>query len=129
MFTWYANSISTRLRDWLFTNCIAEKIYLAQIPADPKLRWITTPPIIEELKAKAKARGLWNLFLSKSHYPDVGVPLTNVEVCLFGSWHEIFNDPLTLMFIVRCHGRDHGEDWAPCQRSYELLCSGYWQHG
>lgn len=59
---------------------VAEKIYLAQIPTDPKTRWATTPPIMEELKKKAKARGLWNLFLSKAHYPDVGVPLTNLEV-------------------------------------------------
>ncbi|ELU41552.1 acyl-CoA dehydrogenase [Rhizoctonia solani AG-1 IA] len=58
------------------------QIFHAQISTDPKLRWATTPPIVEELKAKAKARGLWNLFLSKAHYPDVGVPLTNVEVRL-----------------------------------------------
>lgn len=37
------------------------------------------PPVIEELKAKAKSLGLWNLFLSKKHYPDVGSPLTNLE--------------------------------------------------
>lgn len=34
---------------------------------------------MEDLKAKAKKRGLWNLFLSKKHYPDVGVDLTNLE--------------------------------------------------
>jgi len=35
---------------------------------------------VEELKAKAKKLGLWNLFLSKAHYPEFGVPLTNLEV-------------------------------------------------
>jgi acyl-CoA dehydrogenase len=38
-------------------------------------RW-TIPPVMEELKRKAKAAGLWNLFLPKDHYPD---GLTNVE--------------------------------------------------
>jgi acyl-CoA dehydrogenase len=38
-------------------------------------------PVIEELKVKAKKLGLWNLFLSKAHYPEYGVPLTNLEVC------------------------------------------------
>jgi acyl-CoA dehydrogenase len=37
-------------------------------------------PVVEELKAKAKKLGLWNLFLSKAHYPAHGVPLTNLEV-------------------------------------------------
>ncbi|KAB5593635.1 Acyl-CoA dehydrogenase [Ceratobasidium theobromae] len=79
-FTPFGKETLAKVVDFVQNECLpAEKIYLAQIPADPKLRWITTPPIIEELKAKAKARGLWNLFLSKSHYPDVGVPLTNVE--------------------------------------------------
>src|SRR5215475_6592064 len=38
-------------------------------------RW-TVPPIMEELKAKAKERGLWNLFLPES---DRGAGLTNLE--------------------------------------------------
>jgi acyl-CoA dehydrogenase len=33
-------------------------------------------PIMEELKARAKAQGLWNLFLPKEEFPD---SLTNVE--------------------------------------------------
>jgi acyl-CoA dehydrogenase len=51
----------------------------AQVPQDPVQRWKTVIPIIEELKVKAKKLGLWNLFLSKAHYPEHGVPLTNLE--------------------------------------------------
>lgn len=61
-------------------ECIpAEATYHAQIPTDPERRWKSIPPVMDELKAKAKKLGLWNLFLSKAHYPDVGVPLTNLE--------------------------------------------------
>ena len=35
-----------------------------------------SPPIMEELKAKAKKAGLWNMFLPKKHFPD---SLTNLE--------------------------------------------------
>ncbi|EIN10694.1 acyl-CoA dehydrogenase NM domain-like protein [Punctularia strigosozonata HHB-11173 SS5] len=57
----------------------ATKIAHAQIPTDPATRWSTVVPIIADLKAKARAQGLWNLFLSKTHYPKHGVPLTNLE--------------------------------------------------
>ena len=39
-------------------------------------RW-DTPPIIEELKAEARARGLWNLFLPPTH--EHGAGLTNLQ--------------------------------------------------
>jgi len=56
------------------------KLAHAQVPKDPVQRWKTVIPVIEELKVKARKLGLWNLFLSKTHYPEHGVPLTNVEV-------------------------------------------------
>src|SRR5690606_406017 len=39
-------------------------------------RW-TIPPIMEELKKKARAEGLWNLFLAE--FEDYGAGLTNLE--------------------------------------------------
>ncbi|KAF9485390.1 acyl-CoA dehydrogenase NM domain-like protein [Pholiota conissans] len=57
----------------------ATKLAHAQLPNDPVQRWNTVIPIIAELKEKAKKQGLWNLFLSKAHYPEFGVPLTNLE--------------------------------------------------
>jgi acyl-CoA dehydrogenase len=54
-------------------------------PAEPRFRaqasslddrW-GTPPVIEELKQEARQRGLWNLFLPRSH--DHGAGLTNVQ--------------------------------------------------
>jgi acyl-CoA dehydrogenase len=41
--------------------------------ADP---W-ATPPVLEELKAEARRRGLWNLFLPRNH--DYGAGLTNLQ--------------------------------------------------
>jgi acyl-CoA dehydrogenase len=39
-------------------------------------RW-SSPPIVEELKAAARAQGLWNLFLPRTH--EYGAGLTNVQ--------------------------------------------------
>lgn len=63
---------------------------------DPANLWVV-PPIVETLKAKAKAEGLWNLFLPKE-YGDFSPGLTNLEYAplaeLMGrvEWaSEIFN--------------------------------------
>jgi acyl-CoA dehydrogenase len=52
----------------------AEAVYERQLN-ESKNRW-QSPPIMAELKAKAKQAGLWNLFLPKKHFPD---SLTNLE--------------------------------------------------
>ncbi|HVF36101.1 MAG TPA: acyl-CoA dehydrogenase family protein, partial [Candidatus Saccharimonadia bacterium] len=52
----------------------AEPACFAHI-AEPARRW-TIPPVIESLKAEARAAGLWNLFLPD---PKLGAGLSNLE--------------------------------------------------
>jgi len=55
----------------------AEPIFERQVD-DSGDRW-TAPPVMEELKKKARAAGLWNLFLPKREYPDA---LSNEEYAI-----------------------------------------------
>jgi acyl-CoA dehydrogenase len=52
----------------------AEAVFERQLAEAPS-RW-QMPPVMEELKAEAKAQGLWNLFLPESEF---GAGLTNAE--------------------------------------------------
>lgn len=80
-FSQFAKDTLAKLITFVEEECIpAESIFHDQIAAD---RWSSYPKVIEDLKARAKVLGLWNLFLSKEHYPDVGVPLTNLEQVFF----------------------------------------------
>ena len=70
-----AVEIGERVKAFLDEHIIpAEHVYHRQLDEGPD-RW-TVPPIMDELKAKAKKAGLWNLFLPKKHFPD---SLTNLE--------------------------------------------------
>jgi hypothetical protein len=58
----------------------ALRVAQSSLPDNPEQRWKTVIPVVADLKVKARKLGLWNLFLSKRHYPKHGVDLTNLEV-------------------------------------------------
>lgn len=85
----------------------AERLYASQIPEHPHdARWSAEPQVMEDLKRKAKKRGLWNLFLSKRHYPDVGVDLTNLEYAVMAE--VMGNSPSLAPEACNCSAPDTG---------------------
>ena len=94
-----------------------EALYYQQLD-EGETRW-ETPPILEELKAKAKSAGLWNLFLPESAR---GAGLTNMEytpLCeIMGKVHfagEVFNcsapDTGNMETIERYGTEEHKKQW------------------
>ncbi|KAI9807295.1 MAG: hypothetical protein M1833_000038 [Piccolia ochrophora] len=78
------NRVSDRARRTLDTvknfveeECIpADPVFHAQLGEGEK-RWSSYPPVIDDLKAKAKKLGLWNLFLP--HHFKEGAGFSNLE--------------------------------------------------
>ncbi len=91
-------------------------------------RWKVLP-VIEELKPKARAAGLWNMFMPPSHggkpvseFAFEGTPLTNLEYAPLAeemgrvSWSsEVFNcsapDTGNMEVLMRYGTREHQEKW------------------
>ncbi len=72
-----AQSSVQRLSDFMQEHVLpAEAEYCAQVRNLPNWRHWKQPPVMEALKTKARAAGLWNLFLPDREY---GAGLTNVE--------------------------------------------------
>ena len=73
---------STRASDYLsrMQSFLDEAVYPAEPVYAQQRRDLTAagtthtlPPVVEELKVEARARGLWNLFLPDSHDPEHGL--------------------------------------------------------
>lgn len=65
----------SRLQEFMQTHIYPNEAAVYEQHASLADRW-DTPPLIEELKAKAQEAGLWNLFLPES---ERGAGLTNLE--------------------------------------------------
>jgi acyl-CoA dehydrogenase len=94
----------------------AEARYWAELEANTQAgkRW-TPLAVIEELKPKARAAGLWNLFLPES---ELGAGLKNAEYAIMGRvpWaSEVFNcsapDTGNMEVLVRYGTAEHKERW------------------
>ena len=71
-----AQDLIARVKDFIEQDCIpSEHIFHDQIE-EGENRWNSYPSVINELKDKAKSKGLWNLFLPESEF---GAGLTNYE--------------------------------------------------
>lgn len=68
-----------RLKEFMASEILpAESVYLSQreeLISQGMAHQV--PPVMEELKAKAKSQGLWNLFLPNSHHPAHGLSVTD----------------------------------------------------
>ena len=114
-----AIDLIARVKDFIEKECIpSEDIFHEQIK-EGENRWNSYPEVINELKDKAKSKGLWNLFLPESEF---GAGLTNYEYAhlaeVMGTCHiasEAMNcaapDTGNMEVIARYGNEKHQEEW------------------
>jgi acyl-CoA dehydrogenase len=94
-------SIADRLTAFMNENVYpAEAVYHGHVE-HAENRW-TIPPVMEELKIKAREAGLWNLWLPESSY---GAGLTNLE---YAPLCEIMGRSLIGPEVFNCNAPDTG---------------------
>lgn len=76
-----AEALLAKLEAFVHDECIpADAIFEREIEAmPPGERFSKIPAILASLKDRARSLGLWNLFLAKEEYGDLGAGLTNAE--------------------------------------------------
>ncbi|KIW88797.1 uncharacterized protein Z519_10844 [Cladophialophora bantiana CBS 173.52] len=89
-------------------ECIpADAVFAQQINQhgnDPVSRFDAHPQIIEDLKAKARKLGLWNMFLPKNHFKE-GAGFSNLE---YGLMAEYLGKSSTASEATNCAAPDTG---------------------
>ncbi|RHZ44971.1 acyl-CoA dehydrogenase family protein [Aspergillus thermomutatus] len=80
-----AKKVLDLVEEFVEKDCIpADALFQAQLGEGEK-RWQTTPAVLEELKAKARKLGLWNMFLPKNHFSQ-GAGFSNLEYGLMAEY-------------------------------------------
>jgi acyl-CoA dehydrogenase len=96
------DSLVARVEAFMSDNVYpAEQVYHDYIENSDS-RWVI-PPIMEELKEKAKAAGLWNLFLAD--FEDYGAGLSNLE---YAPLSEIMGRSMIGSEAFNCSAPDTG---------------------
>ena len=96
-----ANEMRERLQSFIHDTVEpGEREYFAHI-AEPAQRW-TQPPVVEEMKRKARAAGLWNLFLPDSRH---GAGLSHLD---FAPLAELMGHSPIAAEVCNCSAPDSG---------------------
>ncbi len=100
-----AQSYIQRLQRFMDEHVLpAESIYFSQLQRGER-PW-TVPPVMTELKQRARAAGLWNLFLAKSeHGTDSGAGLSNAD---YAPLAEIMGRSSIAPEVFNCNAPDTG---------------------
>ncbi|MDN4523091.1 acyl-CoA dehydrogenase family protein [Fictibacillus fluitans] len=96
------NDLRKRIADFMEQHVYPnEHLYEEQLNQQ-ETRWSNIPPIMEEMKEKARKEGLWNLFLPESDY---GAGLNNQE---YAPLCEIMGRSLIGPEVFNCNAPDTG---------------------
>jgi acyl-CoA dehydrogenase len=96
-----AADLKARLEAFMAAHVLPAEAEVAAHAADPVTRW-TIPPVIERLKAHARAEGLWNLFLPD---PARGAGLSNLD---YAPLAEVMGRSLIAPEVFNCNAPDTG---------------------
>ena len=92
--------IATRLTEFMRQHVYPSEPLFRDHMAETNNRWMT-PPLVEDLKAKARSAGLWNLFQPVAH----GGALTNLE---YAPLAEIMGRVWWAPEVFNCNAPDTG---------------------
>ncbi|MDH5676685.1 MAG: acyl-CoA dehydrogenase family protein [Myxococcales bacterium] len=95
----YIDRVSRFVRERIVPS---EEVYASQLVGSQDYRKWRIPPVIEELKAEAKAAGLWNLFLPD---PELGAGLDNRD---YAPLAELMGHSPLAPEVFNCNAPDTG---------------------
>lgn len=95
-------ALQQKLTHFMEENVYPNEALFEKQLKEQETRWSAVPPIIEDLKKKAQAQELWNLFLPDSKY---GAGLTNLE---YAPLCEIMGRSLIAPEVFNCNAPDTG---------------------